>query len=114
MRCPNCGYEVSKPHRYFYNTDGPIRHYVCWRCHYSWQTVEVRRASAERQAFQAAMWRITAGGKVPRAGQNNGDTPGPPGDVLASLENIDSDGAELPADDLELLEEVSNVHRDIW
>jgi len=69
MHCPNCGYEVSKPHRHIYNDNGPIRHYVCWQCHYSWQTVEVRRASAERQAFQAAMWRITAGGKVPRAGQ---------------------------------------------
>jgi len=58
VRCPNCGYDVSRPQRYVHRNGGPGRVYVCWKCRYRWETVEVMRGSAERQAFQAAMWRV--------------------------------------------------------
>ena len=60
MICPNCGYEHVRPHEFVYRDDGvPMRKYRCSKCGCTWETIEIRRTTAERQAFQATMWKLT-------------------------------------------------------
>jgi len=60
MRCPNCGYSTVQPHRYVCDNFGLSRHYTCWRCHYSWQTVKPHWELMQQQVIDAALSQITA------------------------------------------------------
>ena len=58
MTCPNCGFEGLRPARDW--GDGR-RDYTCWSCGYKFSTVEMIVEVAQRQAFQASMFRLIKG-----------------------------------------------------
>ena len=57
MTCPNCGMDWLKPEAIEHGPE-PVRRYCCPKCGFRWETVELVRATAQRQAFQATMFGI--------------------------------------------------------
>lgn len=54
MTCPNCGREWLRPYKH----EPPVRFYQCYECGFRFQSVELVRVVAERQAFQASMFKM--------------------------------------------------------
>ena len=61
MHCPNCNHLIYRPRTQSWDKDSPVREYQCPHCNLVFETVEVLREAAQRQAFQASMWKITNG-----------------------------------------------------
>jgi len=57
MDCPNCGCSGLRPKGY----NGQVRHYRCWKCGFEFETVELIREVAQRQTFQATLWKLAGG-----------------------------------------------------
>ena len=60
MRCANCSAAMTKPYWASWDADKPIRKYHCASCGWEGESVEVWRDVAQRQAFQASLFRVIA------------------------------------------------------
>lgn len=65
MNCPNCGYSGLRPMK----QNDSVRRYHCWQCAYEFETVELIREVAQRQAFQATLWKLAGGNGTCREGK---------------------------------------------